>query len=152
MTYESVNVTFGIAVVVLGLFVGFGLGITLVIFFKFRNALMFFLVLMLGFAGPIVAGAMYYQVTLDNAYQAGVRNIQQKYNVTDVEWSTLSSGGDSINPGSQKDRAITVTTVDGQKVEVRYRVNDQNEPFLSNMPLRAGDSKAPIIDAESLKK
>lgn len=32
MTYESVSVTFGIVVVVLGLFVGFGLGMTLVIF------------------------------------------------------------------------------------------------------------------------
>lgn len=110
------------------------------------------LVLMLGVSSPIVAGAMYYQVTLDNAYQAGVRNIQQKYNVTDVTWSTPSSRGGRTIPSSQEDAAITVTTVNGQKVEVLYRVNDQNEPFLSNMYIRAGDSKSPIIDVESLKK
>lgn len=105
-----------------------------------------------GLLTPLLVGGIVYVTAKDNAYQAGVNNIQQKYNVTDVTWSTPSSRGGRTIPSSQEDAAITVTTVNGQKVEVLYRVNDQNEPFLSNMYIRAGDSKSPIIDVESLKK
>lgn len=83
--------------------------------------------------------------SIKTAQAAAVENIEQKYAVNNVLWGTVSGQEESLfAAGSTKDITITVTTESGTKLEVLYKLGDNSEPILSDMPQRSGSAATPV--------